>query len=149
MTARRAPEAQPHLEPTASDTPHWLVNPAREPAALGVERAAAPPRSLEEAEARYVVARDVWTAAMRRSSSGRPADLASLAIAQEAYETASAQRDGWTASGRTAIPVGDRWRPLGVDVIEQQELAWQRVRQGTDRRPRLLSRLARRITGRG
>ena len=148
MTARRAPETQPHLEAPARDTPRSPVGPQRERAETGLQRVAAPPRSLEEAEAQYVVARDAWTAAMRRASSGRPADLASLAIAQEAYEMASAQRDGWQA-GRNVTPVEDRSRPRGVEVIAHQDLAWQRVRQGTDRHPGRLRRLTRRLLGRG
>lgn len=147
MTARRAPETQPHPETPANDTPRSPVAPPRGRAATGVERPAAPPRSLEEAEAQYVVARDAWTAAMRRASSGRPADLASLAIAQEAYEMASAQRDGWQ-SGRNVIPVEDRPRPRGVEVIAHQDLAWQRVREGADRPPGRLRRLGRRLLGR-
>jgi hypothetical protein len=117
-----------------------------------VERIAKPPRSLEEAEAQYLIARDAWTAAMRRTSSGRPADLASLAIAQEAYEMAVAQRDGWQAAVHTAIPVGNRSQPRGVDVIARQDLAWRRVRESARRGPRLLGRLgrfARRMFGRG
>lgn len=133
------PAALPPAVPRRGPTP-------REPG-----RPATAPRSREEAEAQFVAARDAWTDAMRRASSGRSADLASLAIAQEAYEVASAQREGWLAGGQTAIPItpGTSRRP--IDVFLQQDLAWQRVRDAERRRPTLLARvarLARRITGR-
>jgi hypothetical protein len=90
---------------------------------------------------------------MRRASSGRPADLASLAIAQEVFEMASAQRDGWQAAGRSAHLVReDHSRPQGVDVIARQDLAWRRVRESALPGPRLLGRMARfarRLVGRG
>jgi hypothetical protein len=43
------------------------------------ERIAAP-RTMEEVEQRYVASRDAWVAAMRAANSGRPADMATLAI---------------------------------------------------------------------
>lgn len=110
-------------------------------------------RSAEDAEARYVAARDVWTAAMRAANSGRAADLATLAVAQEAYEAAAAELEDWRRRQRVAIPV-EPARPLrAVDAIVGQELAWRRVREHEKRvhekasAPGVLGRLARRLRG--
>ena len=94
------------------------------------ERADAPrkqlpvrPMSLEEAEAGYVTARDAWTAAMRRCASGRAADLASLAIAQEAYEQASAEVARWRSGERVAINIEPDAKRAGLDAAIAQEMA--------------------------
>lgn len=88
--------------------------------------------SAEEAEAAYVAARDAWTAAMKAANSGRPADLASLAIAQEAYEAAVVERERWMKSEpvpRTAIPIegGGTKAPRELDAVVNQELGWRHV----------------------
>jgi hypothetical protein len=128
------------------------VSPAKAPTADGAStpttaQPAAGPRSLEEAETLYVAARDAWTAAMRTAASGRPADLASLAIAQEAFEAATAERERWLAGGRVAIPVeptnGTR---SSLETAVGQELAWREVLQ--PRQPEgFLARMRRRLFG--
>ncbi|MCV0403826.1 MAG: hypothetical protein K5924_08950 [Chloroflexi bacterium] len=90
------------------------------------------PRSREEAEARYVATRDDWVAAMRRASSGRPADLASLAIRQEAYELAAAELERWRSSPKRAIPVDPEPKRTGIEVVIGQEMAWKRVHDRND-----------------
>ncbi len=113
------------------------------------ERPTAAPRSREEAEARYVTARDAWTHAMHAASSGRSADLASLAIAQQAYEEATAERDRWQAGAPVAIPIEPEDERTPIDIVVGQELAWRRVHESGQRPPSLLGRLARRISRRG
>ncbi len=49
------------------------------PSSAMAERLARP-HSREEAEQRYVAAREAWTAAMRTANSGRSSDLAALAL---------------------------------------------------------------------
>jgi hypothetical protein len=151
MSARRVRETQVGPDAPSAPAPRSPAVPSRGPTPKGFERIATPPLSLEEAEAQYLVAREAWTGAMRRASSGRSADLASLAIAQEAFEMASAQRDGWQAAARPASPARERSQPRGVEVIARQDLAWRRIRESPRRRPRLLGRVARfarRIIGR-
>lgn len=102
------------------------------------------PRNLAEAEERYVAARDAWTRAMRDANSGRPADLAALALAQESFEAAVAERDRWRAAPNVAIPVDPEDRRRDVEAIVGQELAWRRMReedQARARRRGLLGRL--------
>ena len=133
-------------DPTAPAPPtssRWAVAEDRE------RPAAAPPRSREEADARYVAARDAWTAAMHRASSGRSADLASLAIAQQAYEEATAERDRWQTGTPAAIPIERETERSSIDIVVGQEFAWRRVHESGQRPPSLLGRLARRITRRG
>jgi hypothetical protein len=104
-------------------------------------------RSPEEAEERYVAARDAWAAAMRAANSGRPADLATLAVAQEAYEAAAAEREQWASGARVAIPVGpDPNRAM--DAIVGQQLAWRRVHEAEPPKRGVLGRLTRKIRGR-
>lgn len=86
------------------------------------------PHSREEAEERYVAARDAWTAAMRAARSGKPADLAALAMAQDAYEAALAEKQRWDASPRVPIPVGPD-RPSGIEAVVGQELSRRRVQE--------------------
>jgi hypothetical protein len=86
--------------------------------------------SSEETEAAYVAARDAWTAAMRAANSGRAADLASLAITQEAYEAAVAERARWlptTPTVRTAISVEGSGGNRELDMVVAQELDWRHV----------------------
>src|SRR5690606_24548149 len=81
-----------------------------------------------EAEERYIAARDAWTVAMRASGSGKPSDLAALAMAQEAYEAALAERDRWASSPTIAVPI-EVDRPTGLDAVVGQELSWRRVHE--------------------
>jgi hypothetical protein len=101
------------------------------------------PRSLAEAEEHYVSCRDAWTAAMRAASSGRPADMATLAICQEAYEAAALERERWLSGGRVAIkveePATDR---APIEVVVDQTLAWRDVHDHERDKPRgVLGRL--------
>lgn len=111
------------------------------------------PHSREEAETRYVAAREAWTAALRAASSGRSSDLAALAIAQDAYEEALADRERWASSPSVAIPIGDE-RPSGLEAVVGQELSWRRVHEHereqelARERPRGLRGLLRRISRR-
>jgi hypothetical protein len=100
----------------------------------------------QELEARYVAARNAWTLAMRVADSGRTADLASLAIAQEAYEAVAAERERWIAGGPRAIPVEPESKDHNIEVAVGQELAWRRVLE--PKRPGLLARVRRRLGGR-
>lgn len=106
-------------------------------------------RSLEEAEARYVTVRDAWTHAMRKANSGRPADLASLALAQEAYEEAVADVARWRSGVTVAIPIQPEVRRAGLDALIGQEMAWRRVHEVKEKQPGMIARLIRRLTGRG
>jgi len=107
------------------------------------------PRSREEAEARYVTTRDAWTAAMRKANSGRAADLASLAITQEAYEVAAAEVERWRAGQVVAVPIEPETKRAGLEALIGQEMAWRRVHEVKVKQPGALSRLARRLTRRG
>ncbi len=92
-------------------------------------RASQRAQSAEEAEQRYVAARDAWTKAMRACSSGRPADLAALAVAQEAYEEALAEQERWASGAALAsIPVQPD-RPSSLNGIVEQEMARRRVQE--------------------
>ena len=122
---------------------------AQSPAADGARRAPsstrfhAPPeapRSREQAEAQYVAARTVWVDAMHKAASGRPADLASLAIAQEAYERAAVERARWEHGPRASIAVEPEPKRV-LDVAIGQELAWRRVKEAEGRRRGLVGRL--------
>ncbi len=104
------------------------------------------PHSRDEAEARYEAARDAWTAAMRAANSGRPADLASLAIAQEEYEAAAAERERWMSASRVAIPVEPEADRTGVEIAVRQELAWRDVRKPHDDGS-IVARIRRRLFG--
>lgn len=142
--------------PTRDDAPPETANPATDrPVAAPLPRPAGPPpfapaRSAEEAEARYIAARDAWTAAMRAAASGRSADLASLAIAQEAYEAAARERDLWSSGSRTAaIQVEPEKTRSAIDVIVGQELAWRRVHHEDEAAPKgILGRIGRKLRGR-
>ena len=87
---------------------------------------------------------------MRAAGSGRPADLAALAMAQEVYETALAERDRWASSPTVSVPIEVATRPAGIDAVVGQELSWRRVHQQEQERERekgrrgLLGRLFRR-----
>jgi hypothetical protein len=78
-------------------------------------------------EQRYLAARNAWTLAMRVANSGRSKDLASLAIAQQAYEEVAAEREHWLASGKVAIPVEPERERHHIEVAVGQELEWRKV----------------------
>jgi hypothetical protein len=78
-------------------------------------------------ELRYVTARDAWKNAMRAANSGRSKDLASLALAQQAYEEVAAEREHWLASGKVAIPVEPERERHDIEVAVGQELKWRKV----------------------
>jgi hypothetical protein len=101
------------------------------------------PGSLAEAEEHYVTCRDAWTAAMRAASSGRPADMATLAICQEAYEAAALERERWLSGGRVAIPVEPPANErASIEVVVDQALAWRDVHDHERDKPRgVLGRL--------
>ena len=107
-----------------------------------------PARSGVEAEERYVAARDAWTAAMRAANSGRPADLASLAIAQEAYEAAVAERQLWESGERFPMRAQDESMRTSIEAAVGQELAWRKVLHPDPPKGGVLGRIRRRLTGR-
>ena len=109
-------------------------------------RLVAAPHSREEAEERYIAARDAWTKAMRAANSGRSADLASLALAQEAYEAAVTERERWLAGGRVNIPVKPAEPRRTIEAAVQQEMAWRAVKHHEEPKG-LLRRLKKRIRG--
>jgi hypothetical protein len=100
----------------------------------------------QDIEHRYAAARDRWTQAMQAANSGRPADLASLAIAQEAYESVAAEREHWLASGQVAIPIQPTTKRRDIEVAIGQEMAWRRVTEHQTGGG-LLARIRRRIGG--
>lgn len=104
--------------------------------------------SREEAEARYAAARDAWVTAMHAANSGRPADMAALALAQEAYEAAVTERDRWLNANHVAIPIEVERPANGLDAVVGQELAWRRIHSAPAEPRGLLGRLKRRITRR-
>lgn len=108
------------------------------------------PHSRDVAEAQYVAARDEWIAAMRRANSGRPADLASLAIRQEAYEQATAEVERWRAAPQVAIPIEPDNKRTGIEVAIGQEMAWKRVHERPSKpESGPIGRLLNRVRGRG
>ena len=146
MTTRRAPRpgTQPAAEdaaPTAPARRRISAPPAPEPAPTATQ-------SREEAEARYVEARDAWTAAMRRANSGKTAHLASLAIAQEAFEAASAELELWRTGARVAIPIRPEASRAFLEAAVGQELAWRQVLHPPEKKPGLFGRLRNRLSGR-
>jgi hypothetical protein len=97
-------------------------------------------------ELRYVAARDAWKLAMRAATSGRSKDLASLAIAQQAYEEIAAEREHWLAGGRIAIPVDPDPERHHIEVAVDQELEWRKVLHPTRARG-FLGRIKDRLGG--
>lgn len=102
-------------------------------------------RTCVEAQTAYVTARDAWTSAMKAAASGRPADLAALAIAQETYEAAMGEWDRWESGQRVAITVEQTTSSVGTVV--DQELAWRKLHE-PEQRPGLIRRIVRRLGGR-
>lgn len=146
MASRR-----PDLEPATVTTDEAVVPPAltrierKRPAPAGPQ--ADDPRTADDVERAYVAAREAWTAAMRASSSGRPAEMAALAIAQEAYEAASLERQRVQRleSNPVAIPIERGPQPRGIDAVIGQEMAWRDLKQPP--REGLIARLRRRLGG--
>ena len=125
----------------AAETPHHGIG----------ERAGTSRRarvsSHAEAMEQYATARDAWLSAMRAANSGRSADMAALALAQEAYELAVAERDRWRGTGAVAIPIEPaEQRP--IDAVVGQELAWRDVHQEERERQRHGRGLIGRLFGR-
>jgi hypothetical protein len=142
MTTRQTPRRD--IDADSATEPH-----PNAPAARRLESALPAQRSREDADAQYIAARNIWTAAMRRASSGRSADLASLAIAQEAYETAYAEREGWLSGNRDAVAIEAAAPRNGLEVFVNHDLAWRRVREARQKSPGRLERLVRRLAQRG
>lgn len=141
MSIRRHMDAQVEAEVQRATLPPVT----QEPRSISTPASPAPVKIIgaltrEEAEGQYATARDAWTAAMRRANSGRPADLASLAIAQEAYEAAAAEVQLWRSGARIALPV-QADRNSGIETAVGQELAWRRVLHHEDKPKGLLARL--------
>jgi hypothetical protein len=136
------------IEPTAPAQPPTGPPGGRpgQPAARDV--AADIRRYGEDLEARYIAARNAWTLAMRVASSGRPADLASLAIAQEAYEAIADERERWLSAERHAIPVEPESKGHSIEVAVGQELAWRRVLEQKPPPRGFFGRIKRRLGGR-
>ena len=132
--AAAAPQA-----PVVHNTPDTIGHSAL------AHRLVAAPHSREEAEVRYIAARDAWTKAMRAANSGRSADLASLALTQEAYEVADAERERWIG-GRVAIPVEPEAPRRNIEAAVGQEMAWRAVKHHEGPRG-FLGRLKKRIRG--
>ena len=70
-----------------------------------------------------------------------------LALAQEAYEAAVAERERWLNGGQVAIPVEVEQPARGLDAVVGQELAWRAVKHQDDEPRGLLGRLKKRIRG--
>ena len=150
MSVRRADNSRPDA-PRATDAPEAPATP-KAPARTRKDPAPTPvvgPRSTEEAEAQYLTARDAWLAAMRKANSGRSADLASLAITQEAYELAMAEVEGWRSGVKVAIKIEPEAHVHDLETAVGQEFAWRRVYEQIEKPPGPLRRAIRRLTGRG
>jgi hypothetical protein len=143
MSIRRLPDADARASTAASDG-HVRVPLGR---AHGLAQRRAGPHSPKEAEEVYIASRDAWKEAMRRAASGRPADLASLAIAQEAYEAALMERERWASGRRVAISIEPDTDRRGIDAVVGQELAWRKVHKNGGQ-PRGLMHRLRRLIGR-
>ena len=129
--------------PDAIDPPPSAVEPPSDPHTLAgdIRQYAA------DLEIRYVAARDAWKHAMRAANSGRPKDLAALAIAQQAYEVVADEREHWLAGGRMAIPIEPDPQRHDIAVAIGQELEWRKILQPT--KPRgFLGRIKDRLGGR-
>lgn len=142
---------------TTARTDREPATPAEPPSALRL-RGGAPqsglshhryvPRTAAEVEEDYVAARDAWTAAMRKANSGRSADLAALAMAQEAYEVAATERERWQSAAKVSIQIEPDGRPHpDLGAVVGQELAWRQVRTVEEPPPGLFGRLRRRFRG--
>lgn len=147
MSVRRADNSRPDAPETAPGAQVGPKAPAarnRAPSVIAPREPVAPPRSTEEAEERYVVARDAWVAAMRKANSGRSADLASLAIAQEAYVMATTEVEAWRSGVKVAFTIEPEAKRHNLEAAVGQEFAWRRVHDQQEKRPGLFARLFRR-----
>lgn len=115
------------------------------PAELGPRQAT--PATREQVEERYVAAREAWRAAMKAANSGRAADLAALAIAQDAYEAAAAEKAQWDSGARVEIHVQPEAPHRDLNAVVGNELAWRRVRTVDEAPASLAGRLRRRLFG--
>ena len=140
--ARAAPKA-PASRSRNTSAPAPSAPESSVPPGAGAPVAA--PRSSDEAEERYVVARDAWIVAMRNAKSGRSADLASLALTQEAYELATAEVERWRSGAMVAFKIDAAPEHQVVETAVDQEIAWRHVRD--QKPPGRLGRLLRRLTG--
>jgi hypothetical protein len=147
MSPRRTSGTDPTPDANAAaSTPKAPVQ-RRLPSDVVNPRPLNPPRTRDEAEAQYVAARDAWIAAMRRANSGRSADLATLAIKQEAYETAAAEVELWRSGVRIPIPIEPE-RTTGIEVVVGQELTWRKIHEHEPKKPGLLGRFRNRLGSR-
>jgi hypothetical protein len=153
MSVRRADNSRPDAPDTAPKAQAGPKAPAdrrRAPSVTGPREPVAPARSSEEAEERYVVARDAWIAAMRKANSGRSADLASLAIAQEVYVTATSEVEAWRSGAKVAFKIEPEAKRHNLEAAVGQEFAWRRVHAEHEKQPGRFARLFRRgKSGRG
>lgn len=147
MSLRRAAETR--AEAAKTNRPAVPAQTDVRPPADALPPAPQTPRSVEEAESRYIACRDAWTAAMRAANSGRPADLASLAIAQGAFEEATAELQAWRSGSRVAIPIQPERNTAGLQAAINQEIAWRRMHEPKPTQEGALSRLVRKVTRRG
>ena len=135
-------ETTASTDPPVSPAPTTPVSPRRAKAIVSSVA-----RYEADLERRYSAARDAWTGAMRAANSGRSADMASLAIAQEHYETILDERERWRASARVAIPIDAPDTRHNIEVAVGQEIEWRRV--NAPKPPsNLLGRLRGRLRGR-
>jgi hypothetical protein len=114
--------------------------------ARGLAQRQALVRSRTEAHEHYLNTRDAWLRTMKLASSGRPADLAALAIAQEAYEAAAAEWERWESGSRVAIAI-DTEKDASVGAVVDQEIKW-RALHDHDRSSGLIGRITKRLRGR-
>ena len=116
-------------------------------ARTGQTDAAAPPRaepsperSLDELIAEQRATEERWRRALKAANSGRPKDLADLALAQEAYVAAGAalaraRRDADEESHRQAVERARRTEAQSrLAIIVAQEQRWHDVANGDDQR---------------
>ena len=82
------------------------------------------------------------------ANSGRAADLAALAIAQEAYEAAVHERELWESGARVAIPVEPETPHADLGAVVGQELAWRQVHAPKPEPNGLFGRIRRRFRAR-
>jgi hypothetical protein len=101
--------------------------------------------TAQEAEERYVATRTEWIAAMKAATTGRPSDMAALAIAQEAYEMALVERERWLSGQLVAIPVEPE-APRDIEVVVGQEILWRQAHQPPARKAGMLRRALGRLT---
>ena len=151
MSIRRASNSRPDAPnpidaPEANAAPKAPARTRKAPAPAAPRTPVVGPRSTEEAEEQYAIARDAWLAAMRKANSGRSADLAGLAITQEAYELAAAEVQRWRSGVKVAFKIEPEAKLHDLETAIGQEFAWRRVHEQQDKQPGRLSRAIRRLT---